>query len=109
MVDYVQPLLCSLCIQISKTFLIFLSALHLISTCNDDIMAMKNGYNSVVGERGVKVSGGQRQRIAIARAILKNAPILILDEATSSLAKSSLISSMLVPFGTEKFFSLYLR
>jgi subfamily B ATP-binding cassette protein MsbA len=59
------------------------------ANAHEFILALSDGYDSVIGEMGMQLSGGQRQRLAIARALLKNAPILILDEATSSLDAES--------------------
>ncbi|MFM6199764.1 MAG: ATP-binding cassette domain-containing protein, partial [Dolichospermum sp.] len=59
------------------------------ANAHDFIISFPNGYNSIVGERGVKLSGGQRQRLAIARVLVKNPHFVILDEATSALDTES--------------------
>ncbi len=66
-----------------------IEAVAKLAHAHDFIKELSDGYNTLVGERGIKLSGGQRQRVAIARAMLKDAPILVLDEATSALDSGS--------------------
>ncbi|MDR1093573.1 MAG: ABC transporter ATP-binding protein/permease [Clostridiales bacterium] len=71
---------------------------------HDEILEMKDGYGTVIGENGATVSGGQKQRLEIARALLKDTPILLFDEATSALDKANLnkINDLLIELGKEK-------
>ena len=72
--------------------------------CHDFISALPNGYDTIVGEGGVSLSGGERQRISIARALLKDAPIVVLDEATASIdpENEQLIQQALTELTREK-------
>lgn len=63
--------------------------------CHDFIMKLPNGYDTVVGEGGGTLSGGEKQRVSIARAMLKDTPIVILDEATAEWSKAALTLSLL--------------
>ena len=70
-----------------------------LANCDEFAVKLPDGYSSMIGENGCELSGGERQRISIARAFLKNAPIILLDEATASLdvENETLIQAALVP------------